>query len=132
MELTLEQAKEFLASLGIVLPDFMLQLLVDKVNSITQCLIDNGYSDADAMLILLYTIGLLGTVQGDRYVTSQRAPSGAAQSYKYGTLSERYDSLYGLLESIDIHGCATGLIPPKPGELGAALFIGQGGCGCQQ
>lgn len=131
MELTLEQAREFLASVGIEMPDFILQLLVNKVNSIDACLIANGVSPDDALLIKFYLLGLLGTVQGDRYVTSQRAPSGAAQSFRYGTLSERYDSFYGLLESVDTYGCATSLIPPKPGEYGAALFVGNGGCGCE-
>jgi len=131
MELTLAQAKEFLASVGIVLPDFMLQIFVNKANGIDACLTANGVSDDDAMLIKLYLIGLLGTVQGDRYVTSQRAPSGAAQSYRYGSLSERYDSIYNLLETVDTYGCSTSLIPPKPGEMHAALFIGQGGCGCE-
>lgn len=130
MELTLSQAREFLASVGIVLPDFMLQIFVNKANAIDACLTANGVSNDDALLIKLYLIGLLGTVQGDRYVTSQRAPSGAAQSFRYGSLSERYDSIYNLLGTVDTYGCATSLIPPKPGEFGAALFIGQGGCGC--
>lgn len=131
MELTLAQAREFLASVGIVIPDAILQLLVNKANSIDACLTANGVSSDDALLIKYYLIGLLGTVQGDRYVTSQRAPSGAAQSFKYGSLSERYDSMLNLLETVDTYGCATSLIPPKPGESHAALFIGQGWCGCE-
>lgn len=131
MELTLAQAREYLASIGIVLPEFMLQLLVNRANSIDPCLIANGYTDDEALLIKLYLLGLFGVVQGDRYVTSQRAPSGAAQSFRYGTLSERYDAGYNLLSGIDVHGCATALIPDKPGEMHAALFIGQGGCGCE-
>lgn len=131
MELTLAQAREFLASVGIVLPDFMLQIFVNKANAIDACLTANGVSNDDALLIKIYLIGLLGTVQGDRYVTSQRAPSGAAQSYRYGSLSERYDAIYNLLGTVDAYGCATSLIPAKPGEAHAALFIGQGGCGCE-
>jgi hypothetical protein len=131
MELTLAQAREYLASVGIVIPDAILQLLVNKANSIDACLTANGVSDDDSLLIKYYLIGLLGTVQGDRYVTSQRAPSGAAQSFRYGSLSERYDSIYNLLELVDLYGCATSLIPAKPGDAHAALFIGQGGCGCE-
>lgn len=130
MELTLEHAREYLASVGIELPDFMLQLLVDRVNAIDPCLIAAGYDDATALLIKLYAIGLLGVVQGDRYVTSQRAPSGAAQSYRYGTLQERYDAGLSLLNSLDTAGCASGLVPPDPS--GGSLFFGVsvGGCNC--
>lgn len=128
MELTLEQAREYLASVGIALPEFMLQLLVNRANTIDPCLIANGYTDDEAVLIKLYLMGLFGVVQGDRYVTSQRAPSGAAQSFRYGTLSERYDAGLNLLRGLDKYGCTNAIIPDKPGELNAALFIGNGGC----
>jgi hypothetical protein len=131
MELTDEQAREYLASVGITLPPFMLTLLVAQANSIDACLIGAGYSDATALLIKLYAIGLLGVVQGDRYVTSQRAPSGAGQSFRYGTLSERYSAGLSLLNRLDTAGCAAGIIPPDP--TGARAFFGVstgGGC-CQ-
>ncbi len=126
--ITTDQAKEFLASVGIELPDFMLELLVEQANSIEPCLVGAGYSVAVSTLIQLYLIGLLGTVQGDRYVTQQRAPSGASQSYRYGTLSERYSSLYSLLGGLDTSGCADALIPADPTANHAAMFVGIGGC----
>lgn len=122
MEITVEQAREYLASIGITLPDFMLTLLVTQVNAIDACLIGAGYDDATAQLIKLYTIGLMGVVQGDRYVTSQRAPSGAAQSFRYGTLSERYSAGLSLLQRLDTAGCTDALIPPDP--TGPRVFFG--------
>ena len=128
MELTIEQAREYLASVGIAIPDFMLQLLVDKANSIDACLIANGYSNADALLIKLYALGLMAAVQGDAYITSQRAPNGAARSFRYNTLTEKYDATLSLLNSLDKYGCASSLIPEKPCKFSAALFVGRGGC----
>ena len=128
MELTLEQAKEYLASIGIAIPDFMLQIIVDKANSIDACLIASGYPEGDALLIKLYVVGLYGIVQGDAYITSQRAPNGAGRSFRYRSLSEQYDSTLNLLNNLDTSGCASSLVPSKPGEYRAALYVSNGGC----
>lgn len=126
--LTLEQAREYLASLGIALPDFMLQLLVDRANTIQPCL-DLHYDATTSTLILLYLIGMFGVVQGDRYVTSHSAPSGASESFRFGTLTERYKAGLNLLNSLDPFGCAGGLIPALPGA-NAGMWLGRGGCDC--
>ncbi len=129
--ITIDEARELLASVGIVLPDFILQRLVNKANSIIPCLVGNGYSADDAALIMLYLVGLMGTVLGDRYVTSQTAPSGASQSFRFGSVGERYDAIYGWLSLLDTHGCAAALIPPNPHEATAALFVSTGGDYCE-
>lgn len=126
--ITDEQAKQYLASVGIVLPDFMLTLLVQRTALIQACL-DEHYDEATATLILLYLIGLFGVVQGDRYVTSQSAPSGASQSYRYGTLTERYRAASSLLGSLDPYGCTGPLVPPEPG-MSVGMWLGRGGCDC--
>jgi hypothetical protein len=72
---TLEQAKEYLESQGITIPDFVLQALVDQANSIQECL-DAHYPASTALLIQLYLLALMGLGQGDKYISSQTAPSG--------------------------------------------------------
>lgn len=129
MELTISQAREYLASVGITLPDFMLQVLVVQANSINACLIGAGYPDGTALLIKIYLVGLFGLAQGDKYITSQTAPSGASQSFKYGTLADRWKSLLGLLTALDKAGCATALIPPNPNAKSfAGLWVARGCC----
>ena len=54
---TLEQAKEYLESQGITIPDFVLQALVDQANSIQECL-DAHYPASTALLIQLYLLAL--------------------------------------------------------------------------
>lgn len=120
--ITVEQAKQYLASVGIAVPDFLLELWVGQVNSIEPCLVGAGYDEATATLIQLYALGLIGTTAGDRYVTSQRAPSGAGQSFRYGTLAERYSAGLSLLQRLDTAGCAAGLIPAYPS--GPRVFFG--------
>lgn len=86
---TIEQAKEYLDSVGITLPDFILQALVDQANSIQDCL-DSHYPASTALLIQLYLIGLMGLAQGDKYISSQTAPSGASRSFRYHSFADRW------------------------------------------
>lgn len=122
--LTLEDARTFLASLGITLPDVFLQLLVDQVNSVYQCLVDAGYPPSTIGLIQYYLLALLGIMQPNRQVTSERAPSGAARSYAFGTLSEGYKKYLYLLQGLDTSGCTVAVIPEDPNAANCALFIG--------
>lgn len=130
MELTLEAAKEWLASLGLVIPDPVLQLIVNKLNSADACLLANGVSPDDALLMKYYALALFGVVAGNKYVTQQRAPSGASQSYQFGTLQDGYSQYSALLESMDTYGCFTDIIPKDPTAANCAFFIGAPNGGC--
>lgn len=130
MELTLEAARTWLASLGLSIPDPVLQLLVDQINAADECLTANGVPAGTALLMKYYILALLGVVQGNKYITSERAPSGAARSYAFGTLSDGYKQYYGLLNGLDKYGCFDDLIPDDPTATNCAFFIGtpDGGC----
>ena len=78
---TTEQAREYLESQGIDLPDIILSLLVEQANSVNECL-DANYPASTATLIQLYLIGLLGLTQANKYVSSHTGPNGASQSYR--------------------------------------------------
>ncbi|HID3528827.1 TPA: DUF7370 family protein [Serratia marcescens] len=125
-----EKAKEYLESQGITLPDFVLDALVEQVNSIQDCL-DANYPASTALLIQLYLLGLMGLGQGDKYISSQTAPSGASRSFRYQSFSDRWKGALNLLRGLDKKGCATGLIPPDPtNKAFAGVWIGKGGCMC--
>ncbi|HGM7254838.1 DUF7370 family protein [Serratia marcescens] len=127
---TKEKAKEYLESQGITLPDFVLDALVEQVNSIQECL-DANYPASTALLIQLYLLGLMGLGQGDKYISSQTAPSGASRSFRYQSFSDRWKGALNLLRGLDKKGCATGLIPPDPtNKAFAGIWIGKGGCMC--
>lgn len=132
MELTLAQAKEFLTSLGLwVPPDALLQLIVDQINSIDECLAAAGYPPSTIGLIKYYLLALIGIVQTNRYVTSERAPSGASRSYAFGTLSQGYNQYLNLLHMYDKSGCTDGLIPEDPEGANCALFVGSSNGCCE-
>ncbi|HFD7741071.1 TPA: hypothetical protein ACF54C_004917 [Serratia marcescens] len=129
---TKEKAKEYLESQGISLPDFVLDALVEQVNSIQECL-DANYPASTALLIQLYLLGLMGLGQGDKYISSQTAPSGASRSFRYQSFSDRWKGALNLLRGLDKKGCATGLVPPDPtNKAFAGVWIGKGGCFCQK
>lgn len=129
--ITTEQAKEYLKSVGITLPDFILVALVEQANSIQECL-DAHYSPATALLLQSYLLGMMALGQGDKYVSSHTAPSGASESFRYQSFSDRWKGSLNLLRGLDKYGCATALIPADPtaAPAFAGIWIGKGGCMC--
>lgn len=129
--ITTAQAKEYLQSVGITLPDFIVDALIEQANSIQECL-DAHYPPATALLIQMYLLGLMSLGQGDKYISSQTAPSGASRSFRYGSFADRWKGSLGLLRGLDKYGCATGLIPADPTATPAfaGIWIGKGSCMC--
>ncbi|QLY02332.1 hypothetical protein HV243_07580 [Citrobacter sp. RHBSTW-00599] len=129
--ITTDQAKEYLKSVGITLPDFILEALVEQANSIQECL-DAHYSPATALLIQSYLLGMMALGQGDKYVSSHTAPSGASESFRFQSFSDRWKGSLNLLRGLDKYGCANSLIPADPTATPAfaGIWIGKGGCMC--
>ncbi|EFB2693606.1 hypothetical protein U2R66_000111 [Escherichia coli] len=124
---TTQQAREYLESQGVEIPDVILSLLVEQANSVNECL-DANYPASTATLIQLYLIGLLGLSQVARYVSSQSGPNGASQSYSYVDFSKRWKAAYSLLYSLDKQHCTAELIPADPDNTAhAGLWIGKSG-----
>ncbi len=128
--ITTVQAKEYLESVGITLPDFILQALLEQAGSIQECL-DAHYPPATALLIQSYLLGLMALGQGDKYISSQTGPNGASRSFRYLSFADRWKASLGLLRGLDKYGCATSLIPPDPTNTAfAGIWIARGGCMC--
>ncbi|MGI1273862.1 DUF7370 family protein [Enterobacter kobei] len=128
--ITTVQAKEYLESVGITLPDFILQALLEQAGSIQECL-DAHYHPATALLIQSYLLGLMALGQGDKYISSQTGPNGALRSFRYLSFADRWKASLGLLRGLDKYGCATSLIPPDPTNTAfAGIWIARGGCMC--
>ncbi|RYH37885.1 hypothetical protein EVY09_15170 [Enterobacter cloacae] len=128
--ITTVQAKEYLESVGITLPDFILLALLEQAGSIQECL-DAHYPPATALLIQSYLLGLMALGQGDKYISSQTGPNGASRSFRYLSFADRWKASLGLLRGLDKYGCATSLIPPDPTNTAfAGIWIARGGCMC--
>lgn len=127
--ITKQQAAEYLESVGVTLPDFLLDALVEQANTINACLAEH-HTPAVALLIQCYLLGLMALSQGDRYVSSQTAPSGASQSFRFQSFGDRWKGLLGLLQALDKHGCSQDLIPADPTVTAhGGIWIGKGKTG---
>lgn len=127
--ITIEQARQYLRSQGIDnVPEFILQAWLDIAATAQECL-DANYTPSVALLIQSYLIALMAYGQGDKYISSQTASSGASRSFRYQGFADRWRGMLGLLRGLDKHGCATGLIPPDPTvQAHGGLWIAKGGC----
>lgn len=130
--LTNEQGKQYLQSQGIDnVPDFILEAWIELVNSIDGCLGEH-YTPGVALLIQSYLLALMAYGQGDKYIASQSAPSGASRSFRYQGFAERWRGMLALLRGLDTKGCTASLIPPDPTQTArAGIWIGKGGCLCE-
>lgn len=125
--MTLDEAKQVLEGMGVEPPEFIIQGWLDLFATVQDCL-DAHYTEATQKLLLASLIGLYGLSGGGRYVSSQTAPSGASQSFRYGDFKVMWKSTLGQLRLLDTHGCLTKLIPANPSAGNAFLGVGKGGC----
>lgn len=115
--MTIEQLKQFLSMYAVNLPDFVLQIIIDKVATVEACLVGAGYSAEDKALIELYAAAIMAMNTGVRMVSSQSAPNGAGRSFEQ---SNAVAMLRGSLAALDTSGCTNDLV--TGGESGYASF----------
>lgn len=124
---TIVQVREYLSSIGITIPDFMIEIMISQLSEVSPC-IEANYGTGTATLIYLYLIGLMSSVQGDKYISSQTAPSGASQSFRYRSMQDAYRGQLALLRNLDKHGCTNSLVPTDPSAVSGGIWVGKGGC----
>lgn len=126
---SLSELKEFLTAMGVPLPpDFVLEALLEVDPVVQECLASHGLSPAKILLVNLYVLGLQAIPGSTKFISSQSAPSGASQSFRYTSEADAFKNVRALLRNIDKWGCTDGLIPSIGNH--AALFVSKG-CGCQ-
>jgi hypothetical protein len=111
--LTTTQIKQALSARGVTLPDFEIDSILCLINSMNECIESNYTDECVKSSILLWSAILIGSSVGGRYVTSQSAPSGASQSFSYG--SKPWVSLYNQLKAIDTAGCSNSIVEAPSG-----------------
>ncbi|MGV8268577.1 DUF7370 family protein, partial [Pseudomonas aeruginosa] len=77
--ITVDQARQYLQSQGIDnVPDFILAAWIEPLEQVQECL-DAHYSASIALLIQGYLLALFALAQADKYISSQKAPSGVSR-----------------------------------------------------
>ncbi len=126
--LTLQQAKAYLATIGLAPPEPIIMAWLDQFNKLEDCLDGAGYSGATQSLILSYLLGLYGLSGGNMYISSQSAPSGASRSFRFAELRNAWKGHLNMLRMLDTAGCTNSLIPAAPDKKSAAFIVVTGGC----
>lgn len=122
--LELSDVKDYMAQIGLALPDALVECLISSVNKKQECLEAAGMDACTIKLAQLNALALLGLNQGARQVRSQSAPSGASQSYAYPTMQEQTRSLIASLRQLGAYNCFADLIPNSQPK--GRLVIGLG------
>lgn len=111
---TNEELIAAMAARGVTITNMDATGILCLLESITECLELNYPGDTckqDA--ILLWASILIAANTAGRYVTSQHAPSGASQSFGYG--SKPWYALYNQMKLLDSAGCTGDLVEDPNG-----------------
>jgi len=106
---TAEELVAALAARGASLPLIEATGIICLLDGVIECLELNYPGDeCRQSAILLWAAVLLGANTSGRYVTSQHAPSGASQSFAYG--SKPWYGIYNQMLRLDTAGCTGDLV----------------------
>lgn len=106
-------------------PQVMVDLHIESVDSKDACL-DANYASGTIKLLKFYYIAMMCSAAngGQKQITSQRAPSGAAQGYSfYDPKSEL--TLKKAIQALDSKGCLSSMLP------GNRFAVGVSGRACK-
>lgn len=112
------EIKNFIAELGISIPDSVLELLIKQVSKYEPCL--SQYGDVTAQLLKLYTVARLASLSGARKLSSQSAPSGG-RSFSYD--NNGTDHLLIQIRTLDKNNCLSDL-PLNTNQVGYFAVVG--------
>lgn len=104
-QLDITEVKAFIAELGFTVPDSVLLLLIDKVQSKSDCI--NQYGDTTAKLLMLYAVVRMASMTGARRISSQSSPSGSSRSFNYDSNGTKH--LLSQIKAWDKYGCLNDL-----------------------
>lgn len=118
-----------MASRGVEISNSGATGIICLLESITECLELNYPGDTCKQdSILLWAAILLGANTAGRYVTSQHAPSGASQSFGYG--SKPWLALYNQMKLLDKSGCTGDLVEDPNASAKPWFGVVSGSRGC--
>jgi len=120
-QITIDDVKALMADLGFTVPDAILNLLLDQVSAVSDCMDGAGYSESLQKLLLIYAVTRLAALSGARRIASQSAPSGASRSFSYDSAGTDY--LYDQILAWDKNGCL-GDLPLSSSSVGFFDVVG--------
>lgn len=126
--MTLDQAKQYLDSIGVTFPDFVIQAIIEQMQEKNDCLTSN-YSPSAVILIYCYLLALIGGAQSGKYVSSHAISGAISQSFNFKDSGVLFRSQLSLLRNLDKKGCVSDLIPEDPFRVKRGFITSvTGGC----
>lgn len=110
--ITAAAARLDLKSRGISVSDAVLAAAIEEVEAREDAMFTAGYSEARMVLVQTLAVALIASTGEARQVVSERAPSGAARTFKYPEAG--FSSMRRLLAFWDTAGTVTDLVGPDP------------------
>jgi hypothetical protein len=118
--ITTTQAAEYLdAVLGVVVPSFVLDAAVARVQAAEPAMVAAGYTDATQTLVQCMAVALVACTGSPRRLASRGAPSGASQSFTNDP--KALTQLRRSLAALDTAGTTAAIVGPDPAG-GTLLF----------
>lgn len=126
--MTLSEAKQYLESIGVAFPDFVIEAIIEQIKERDECLRIN-YNLSAITLIYCCLIAIIAGAQSGRYVSNRGLSGGLYQGFTYKDSADLYKSQLSLLKSLDKKGCVSGLIPKNPFSKGSGFILSvRGNC----
>ena len=126
--MNLDQAKQYLDTLGVEIPDFMISAIIERIDSKKECLSKN-YSENTVLLIYCYLIALIAGAQSGKYISNQSISGALSRSFTYKDSRDLFNSQLSLLKDLDTEGCVSELIPESPFSRKKGFMMSvRGGC----
>lgn len=124
----LDQAKQYLRSIGITFPDFVILAIIEQMEEQKECL-ESNYSKSTITLIYCYLLALIGGAQSGMYISSHAVSGAVSQSFTHKDSATLFNSQLALLRKLDKHNCMGSLIPGNPFKKAKAFIMTvTGGC----
>lgn len=112
---TPEELVQAMAARGVTITTADASGILCLVTAISDCLeLNYPGDDCRKDAIMLWASILIAANTAGRYVTSQHAPSGASQSFGYG--SKPWYALYNQMKLLDSAGCTGDLVEDPNGD----------------
>lgn len=123
--ITADDLREYLTEMGLALPDTIIECLVAQMNTHQECLERLGLEPCAITLALIQAAAILSLGMGAKRITSHTAPSGASQSFSYGSQAELSSFLIASIKALGAWPCLGPTLPQQPGPK-AGLMVGLG------
>ncbi|MBO6227489.1 MAG: hypothetical protein J6N68_07480 [Shewanella sp.] len=119
MAITTSDIAAALAIRGLSLPTSEIDGILCLLDKVMECITTNYPDECTQNAIITWAAILMASSSNGRFLSSHTAPSGASESFKYG--STPWVSLYNQLRALDTANC-TGSIVTEPEGISGIMF----------